>query len=296
MDEIIRTETIDEYNKMMGVETLNPFVSVIDFSKCEKRYFQRNSFGFYAIFLKDVMCGDMIYGKSTYDYQEGTLVFLAPNQVIGIKDNGQKFQPKGYALVFHPELIRGTQLAKNMKDYTFFSYKVNEALHISEQERKIVLDCLDKIKIELNHSIDKHSKTLICNNIDLLLSYCLRFYDRQFITRENVNKDLLSRFEEELDEYFNNNNAEKEGLPTVAYFASKMNLSNNYFGDLIKKETGKTAQEHIQNKIIDLAKEEILDNNKSISEIAYSLGFNYPGHFTRLFKNKVGVSPNEYRA
>ena len=295
MEDIININSIDQYNKQMGVETLHPLVSIIDFSKCQQCLHNRFKLGFYAMFLKDVMCGDIIYGKNYYDYQEGTLVFFAPNQIVGIKDNGQKFQPKGYALLFHPDIVRGTDLGKHLKDYTFFSYNVNEALHISEQERQTVIDCLNKINIELQHAIDKHTKTLICNNIDLLMNYCLRFYDRQFITRDNVNKDLLSRFEGCLNNYFSDNNALKNGLPSVAYFADKLNLSANYFGDLIKKETGQSAQEHIHTKLIELAKEEILDTNRSISEIAYSLGFQYPQHFTRLFKSKVGVSPNEYR-
>jgi AraC-like DNA-binding protein len=293
-DKIHYYNTIDEYNSDIGVETLHPLVSVIDFSKTKPILFHRNIFSFYTIWLKDVKCGDLTYGRSTYDYQEGTLVFLAPGQVIGVNST-TKVQPKGFGLLFHPDLIRGTSLGRNIKDYSFFSYDVREALHVSEQERSIVVECLGNISSELNHAIDKHSKSLIVNNIELLLNYCVRFYDRQFIIRENVNKDILTKFEHFLDDYFESSQPEDIGLPTVGYCADKMNLSANYFGDLVKKETGKSAQEFIQLKIIDVAKERIFDTSKSVSEIAYSLGFKYPQHFTRLFKRRVGVTPMEYR-
>lgn len=295
MEKIKRFDSINEYNDHFGIETLHPLVSVIDFSKSKQIKHSRNLFGFYAIFLKDVKCGDLIYGRSYYDYQEGTLVFLAPGQVIGVVDNGQKFKPKGMALLFHPDFIKGTTLGREIDNYTFFSYQVNEALHISEQERHIVLDCLAKIQIELSHSIDKHSRRLIVTNIELLLDYCTRFYERQFITRENVNADILTRFEGILNAFFQSDKPQLIGLPSVAYCADCMHLSANYFGDLIKKETGKTAQEHIQLKLLDIAKERIFDTQKTVAEIAYELGFKYPQHFTRFFKKHTGMAPLEYR-
>ena len=231
-----------------------------------------------------------------YDYQEGTLVFISPGQIVEVEDFGQNFQPKGYALVFHPDLIHGTSLGRHIQDYSFFGYQSNEALHLSERERKIVLDCFSKIEYELEHAIDKHSKRLIVSNIEMVLNYCVRFYDRQFITRDNVHKGILERFENLLNEYFQSEKPQTIGLPSVAYCASELNLSANYFGDLIKKETGKTAQEYIQSKVIDVAKEKIFDQSKSVSQIAYELGFKYPQHFTRLFKQRVGQSPNEYRS
>lgn len=203
--------------------------------------------------------------------------------------------PKGYALVFHPDLIHGTHLGKHIQDYTFFSYQSNEALHISERERRIVLDCFSKIGYELEHAIDRHSKNLIVDNIELFLNYCVRFYDRQFITRDNIHKGILERFENLLNEYFQSERTQTIGLPTVAYCAGELKLSASYFGDLIKRETGKSAQEYIQTKVIDVAKEKIFDHSKSVSEIAYELGFKYPQHFTRLFKQRVGQSPSEYR-
>lgn len=294
MEVVKRFETITEYNQFNNNETLHPQISVVDLSKAAPRSGSRMYFGFYTIFLKDVKCGDLIYGRHTYDYQEGTLVFMAPGQLAGI-NNKEVYQPKGHALVFHPDFLHGTSLAKRMYEYSFFGYQSNEALHLSERERKIILDSLAKIQFELEHAIDKHSKRLIISNIELFLDYCLRFYDRQFITRDLPNKSILERFEQLLDNYFDSDKLSSIGMPTVAYCANELNLSANYFGDLIKKETSKTAQEYIQMRVIDLAKEKMFDHDKSINEIAYELGFKYPNHFSRIFKQKVGVSPNEYR-
>lgn len=295
MNEIIRLNTVTEYNNRVGQETLHPLISIVDFSKTEPFYYFRMQLGFYAIFLKDLKCGDMIYGVSTYDYEEGTLIFVAPSQVYGFEDNSEKKQGKGKALLFHPDLIHGTSLGRNIKDYTFFSYEVNEALHLSTRERAIINDCLDKISYELEHAIDIHSKTLIVSYLELFLNYSKRFYDRQFITRSNVNKDILAKFEKVLDEYFSENMATEYGLPSVSYCADKLFLSPNYLGDLLKKETGKSAQEHIHFKLIDIAKGKIYEPGKSISEIAYELGFKHPQHFTRMFKKNTGLSPIEYR-
>lgn len=294
-EKIQNIESIAEYNNLLGLETLHPLVSVINLAEAQKMKHQRHTFGFYIIFLKEAKCGDIIYGRQYYDYQEGTVVCLAPGQVIGIEDNGETFQPRGWALCFHPDLIRGTSLGNHIKEYSYFTYEVNEALHLSQKEREIFVDCLHKIRHELEHSIDRLSRRLISTNIELLLDYCLRFYERQFITRETVNKDILVRFEALLNQYFDDNRAKTEGLPSVKWCASELCLSPNYFGDLIKKETGKTAHEHIQLKLIGIAKERIHNLSYSISQISYDLGFQYPQHFTRLFKKIVGVTPNEYR-
>ncbi|WP_320053552.1 helix-turn-helix transcriptional regulator [uncultured Acetobacteroides sp.] len=294
MDDILKLDNISQYNSMRGVETLHPLVSVVDMSKANPTKSLRINFGFYCVFLKDVKCGELKYGCNYYDYQEGTLVFVAPGQVVGINSN-DIVEPKGWALLFHPDLIRGTSLGHNIKNYSFFSYEVNEALHLSEKERQIIIDCLLKIDYELRQSIDTHSKTLIANNIELLLNYCMRFYDRQFITRSNVNKDILQKFENLLNEYFSSEIPQRLGLPTVKYCAEKIHLSANYFGDLIKKETGKSAQEYIQLKLIDIAKERVFDTSKSIGEIAYELGFKHSQHFSRMFKNETGYTPNQYR-
>ncbi|MFN0255583.1 helix-turn-helix domain-containing protein [Pedobacter ureilyticus] len=294
MDQILKFETISQYNAFNKNETLHPLVNVIDLAKAGRKKNGRVSFGFYVVYFKEVKCGDMRYGCHNYDYDEGTLVFLAPGQIVGFENN-EYYEPKGYALVFHPDLIKGTNLGRHIDHYNFFSYEVHEALHLSEGERKVILDCFSKIDYELQHAIDQHSKTLIVNNIELFLNYCMRFYDRQFITRDTVNKGLVERFETLLNDYFNSNKPQHIGLPSVAYCASQLHLSANYFGDLIKKETGKTAQEYIQLKVMDVAKEKIFDTSKSLSEIAYELGFKYPQHFSRSFKQHVGYSPNEYR-
>jgi AraC-like DNA-binding protein len=295
MEQLQRFDTVSQYNDFNNHETLHPLVSVIDFSKTKPRHLMRSWFGFYAIFLKDVKCGDLFYGKNTYDYQEGTLVFIGPGQVAGTGDTRELHQPKGYALVFHADLLRGTSLGQHIHDYSFFSYQVSEALHISERERQTVLDCLAKITAELGQSIDKHSKRLIVSNIELFLNYCTRFYDRQFITRDYVHHGILERFEHLLNDYFLSDKPQTIGLPSVGHFAGELHLSPNYFGDLIKKETGRSAQEYIQSKLIEIAKERVFDTTRSVSQIAYDLGFKYPQHFSRLFKQRVGYTPNEYR-
>lgn len=295
MSNIVKFDTISQYNAFNNHETLHPLVSVIDLFKADPRQHERMNFGFYTIFLKEIKCGDLRYGCNYYDYEEGTLVFIGPGQVIGIEAKGEFYQPQGFALVFHPDLIRGTSLGSSIDDYTFFSYDVHEALHLSESERNIIYDCMSKIRFELERPIDKHSKTLIVSNIELFLNYCTRFYDRQFITRDTVHKGVLERFENLLGDYFRSEKAKTLGLPSVSYCADQLNLSANYFGDLIKKDTGKSAQEYIQLKVMDVAKEKIFQPGKSVSEIAYELGFKYPQHFSRAFKQHVGRSPNEYR-
>lgn len=295
MNDTLNLESISQYNEMMKHQTLHPLVSVLDFSTAPEQQKVSMNFGFYAVFMKAAKSGDITYGRNRYDYQEGTMVFIAPGQIASFEKNGGSFQPSGFGLVFHPDLIRGTSLGRNMKDYSFFSYNAREALHLSEKERGVVRECFDNIKQELQQNIDKHSRRLIVSNIELLLNYCIRFYDRQFITRECVNKDILVRFENLIDDYFHSDKPKQLGVPAVQYCAGQLKLSANYFGDLIKKETGKSAQEYIQLKLIDLAKERICDISKTISEVAYELGFQYPQHFTRMFKKQVGVSPNEYR-
>lgn len=300
MSKIYRFDTVSEYNALNNHETFHPLVNMIDFSKAKPRSWDGHGtvkiiYGMYCVFLKDVKCGDIKYGRNYYDYQEGTLVFVAPNQVTEIETDGKTYQPKGYALVFHPDFIHGTGLGKNMHDYGFFGYQSNEALHLSERERKIVLDCFSKIQYEIEHAIDKHSKRLIVSNIELFFDYCVRFYDRQFITRDKANRGIIEKFEVLLQDYFKSDKPQTIGLPAVAYCAAQLHLSAGYFGDLIKKETGKTAQDYIQAKMIDVAKERIFDQNKSVSEIAYEMGFKYPQHFTRLFKQRVGITPNEFR-
>jgi len=298
MKDILRLESVSDYNNLVGVETLHPLVSVIDLSKTINydRPHSHFNFGVYAVFLKELVCGELRYGRGIYDYQEGTLVFIAPGQVVQITRRNPGESGKGWVLLFHPDLIHGTALGKAISNYSFFSYETNEALHVSERERRIVMECFAKIAYEIEERIDQHSKKLIVSNIQLFLDYCTRFYDRQFITRENLNKGVVEKFEMLLDYYYKSEQLKIIGIPTVGYIADKLNLSANYFGDLVKKETGKSALEYIHLKIINIAKDKILDPGKSISEIAYELGFRYPQHFTRMFKKKTGMSPAEFRS
>ena len=299
MKEIIDMKTVSDYGLRVGHAAQHPLISFINLSDHQYQPGARAltlRFNFYAIFLKKGTDCVLKYGRKNYDYQEGTLIFMAPGQVVDIRDDGKEYQPSGLVLLFHPDLLRGTPLASEMPNYSFFSYEVNEALHLSEKEESIIKDCFSKIDFELSQGIDKHSKKLLVSNVELLLNYCARFYDRQFITRADVEHDnIIHKFESLIHTYFAEGMAEKEGLPTVSLFADNMHLSPNYFGDLIKKQTGKTAQDHIQDKIIDIAKNKIFDPGKSVSQIAYELGFKYPQHFTRLFKKKTGHSPNTYR-
>ena len=272
MEEVIKLNAVDQYNKMFGLETLHPLVSVVDLSEATgyPRHFTLN-YGVYALFLKNTKCGDIRYGKQYYDYQEGTVTSFAPGQVTEV-NMLEGMQPSASGLLFHPDLIKGTSLGQGIKQYSFFSYSSTEALHLSEDEKEIFLDCLKKIKMEIQRPIDKHSKGLIARNIDILM-----------------------KFEALIDDYFQSDKPQTEGLPSVKYFADKVFLSSNYFGDLVKKETGKTAQEYIQNKIIDLAKEMIIGSGKTVSQIAYELGYQYSQHFNRVFKKNVGYTPSEYR-
>lgn len=279
----------------MGVETLHPLVGMIDFSTVKPIRHTRKLYGFYAVFLKDV-CGEIKYGRSHYDYQDGTMLFVAPGQAMGVVDDSEFFQPTGHLLMFHPDLLHGTPLGKIMKEYTFFSYESNEALHLSEQELTVIMNSFNQICSELKHPIDKHSKALLVDNIKLLLDYCTRFYDRQFITRETVNKDVLVRFEKLLNEYFSSDKPERNGVPTVQYCADELNLSANYLGDLIRKEIGTTALKIIHAKVMEEAKYLISTTDRNISEIAYGLGFQYSQHFARFFKQNTGCTPNEYRS
>lgn len=295
MNDQLTFDTIKAYNDFNNHPTLHPLVSVLDFSKADPRHGYKMSFGIYTIILKEVECGDLAYGKHNYDYQEGTLVFFGPGQVVDVSNKTNVYQPVGRGLTFHPDLLIGTPLAKQIDEYGFFSYNLSEALHLSPEEQQTILDLMSKIDRELKRPVDKHSKKLIASNIGLFLDYCERFYDRQFITRENVNQGILSRFEQLLNGYFKSEKPYSMGLPSVGYFADELHLSANYFGDLIKKETGKSAQEYIQTKLIEIAKDKIFDTEKSVKEIAFELGFKYPQHFNRLFKQKVGVTPKEYR-
>ncbi|MEQ9442958.1 MAG: helix-turn-helix domain-containing protein [Cyclobacteriaceae bacterium] len=287
--------SISDLHSLLGYEKpKHPLITLVDLTKIPQQETKNKvsaSFEFYAIMCKR-FDGVLHYGRGSYDFKEGSLLFTAPNQLISTSSDLQISE--GWALYFHPDLIYATDLGRKIHTYSFFNYDTNEALHISEEEKQIVNDCIQKIEREYSQNIDKHSQDLIVSNLELLLNYCNRFYDRQFYTRTKVNSDVVAKFENLLSEYFSQNLVEK-GVPTVSYFASKLNISSNYLSDLLNRFTGKTTQEHIHLQIVEKAKLELWNSEKSISEIAYELGFEYPSHFTKIFKTKTGKSPSKFR-
>jgi AraC-like DNA-binding protein len=295
-DKYIEIESIADMHRLVQyAPPRHPLISVIDHSdfyakrpKIDAYY----RFGFYTISCKK-FDGLLKYGKGSYDYTEGSLMFTAPGQVLA---PGPKVTvEEGWALFIHPDLLHATALGKKIHQYSFFNYEVNEALHISEEEKVTIWDCVAKIEKEYAQNIDKHTQGLIVSNIELLLNYCDRFYDRQFYTRAKVNGDVVQQFEKLLHDYFAQPDLINIGLPSVKYFAEQLNLSPNYLSDLLSKFTGKSTQEHIHLQLIDKAKTLLWGTNDTISQIAYGLGFEHPSHFTKIFKTKTGKSPSEYR-
>lgn len=291
---LLNITTVTEYNNLLGVETLHPSVSVIDLSTTRPVKCIRCTINFYAVFLKGKEGNSPLYGQHC-DCSPITVVCLAPGQSVDVELTAKDFREQGWALCFSPELVQAPPFRRDIREYSYFSHETNRRLLLSEQERTLFINCPDKIRHELAHIMDRFSKRLIVTNIELLLDYCLRFYERQFVAKKNVGHDILTRFELLLDDYFTTEKPLQNGLPTVTYCATKLFLSPNYFGSLVKKETGKSAREYIQFKVTGIAKERILHPDKTISQIAYELGFQYPQHFTRLFKKVVGQSPYAYR-
>jgi len=295
MEDIIKLESIPQYCELFGFESHHPLVEIVECSEPEKLQRYTINWGFYALYLKDTATCTITYGKTKYDHGDQTVLCFSPGQTTEV-ENSEYGIPKFVALLFHPDFILRTPLAQKIKKYSYFSYEANEALHLSKDERIMIYDCLMRIKAEIQHPIDKFSKDLIVSNIEILLDYCLRFYTRQFIMREDLNTDTLAQFEKLLDDYISSGKAADLGFPNVKYFADRVFLSPNYLGDMVKAETGKTAQEYIQMKIAAEAKVRLLDGISTISEVAYSLGFQQPQHFNRFFKREVGCTPKEFRA
>ncbi len=300
MEDIYRIKTITELTTFMkGEKPRHPLVTFIDFGnkniETTKEKIKIVS-EYYSVYLKGNTCTHLNYGKQIYDFEEGTVVCIAANQMCEVEPNTDNDEPlTGWGLFFHPDLILGTTLGNQMKNYTYFTYESNEALHLSDKEKAIITEIVEKIDYELNQNIDKHTNQLIVSSIELLLNYLLRFYDRQFITRTKFNQDTLIRLENLLNDYFNSSKIELNGLPSVKECAKNLNLSPNYLSDLLKKETGKNTQEHIHLKLIEESKNLLLSSNKSISEIAYSFGYSSPQYFSKVFKKHTNLSPTEFR-
>lgn len=276
----------------------HPLVAVVNFTEVNEQVDDETlvSGNYYCLLYKKYNGNHVRYGRKVVDFNHGSLICLAPNQVLELERDISGYTGKeGWAVFFHPDLIRNTSLNDKMKDYTFFSYEVSEALHMSEKEKQIFFECVRKLDSELQENIDVHSQAIIVSNIELLLNYCSRFYGRQFITRKSINNSVVAQVEKILVDYFVEGKIKEQGLPTVKNLADKVNLSPGYLSDLLKKETGKNAQDYIHFHLIEEAKNVLLNTDKSVGEVAYLLGFEYPQYFNRLFKKKTGLTPNEYR-
>lgn len=291
--------TISEVHDGLGLEKpTHPLISIskqneLDFSAFTEGTKVRTEV--YQIWLKDGGACRLGYGRNTYDFQEGTLGFSKPGQVLTSYSTANHNEVDGFLVLFHPDLIRGSHLAETIESYSFFNYEVSEALHVSDQERATLEEIILIMCNEIKNSIDKHSQHIIVSNLELLLGYCHRYYDRQFIVRSNINKDLISSFERVLLNYYNEGKQLDKGVPSVSYCASQLNLSPNYLSDLLKKETGLPGQSHIQEFIINKAKNKLLATNDPLKSIAYELGFDYSQHFSNMFRKKTGMTPSEFR-
>lgn len=299
MAEFLNLKSISQLHQMIGYDKpKHPLITVIDYANIRNNpahYNVKIVSDFYAISMKSPAPTSIQYGRQYYDFAEGTMIYMGPGQVFSVQEFDDQIQYEGWGLYFHPDLIVNSSLGKKIKDYTFFSYTTNEALHLSEDEKNTLSNLVYNIQKEYSGNIDRYTQDLIINAIELLLNYSQRFYSRQFITRKKPNADLMTQFERLLNNYFQSTQLAEKGQPSVDYFANQLNLSAGYLSDLLKKETGKTTKEHIQIQVIEQAKYQLLNSNQTVSEIAYSLGFEYPQYFNRLFKSKTGMTPLEYR-
>ncbi len=299
MSEIIHLQSIADLHKLFNLgNSQHPLVTVLDFSKVKENLVKNTkiTMDFYSIMFKNYCKNDFKYGRKSIDFQDGNLICIAPNQIIEIDNEIEDREDKmGWGLFFHPDLIRSTSLNDHLKNYRFFDYDISEALHLSDKEKNVLFECIQKIQIELQENIDVYSQYIIVSTIELLLNYCSRFYGRQMITRSQTNKTIIAQIEIILAGYFSNAKIKDRGLPSVKFLSDNVHLSPSYLSDLLRKETGKNAQEHIHFYLIDEAKNLLLNSEKNVSEIAYDLGFEYPQYFNKLFKKKTGKTPMEYR-
>lgn len=294
MNKLLKVKNVSDYSGYLGHKDTHPLISVIDYSAVSPVRHCLCNYSVFGLFLRDDVAVDLTYGFGKYDYSEGTLICVAPGQIGGKEENGELVDIKGWALLFHPDLLHGTHLEQTIKEYSFFDYRINEALHMSDEEHETFVSLLLQIRNEIeNNKRDDFQNTIIIAYLEVLLNYCRRFYNRQFLTRKLENTDLLKKFESLLREYFDDGKQLSLGIPTVQYCADKLCVSANYFGDLIKKSTGETASSYIRSYIIQQAKN-LLSSGESITQVAYGLGFEYPQHFSRVFKKFTGITPKEY--
>jgi AraC-like DNA-binding protein len=298
MADFFHIKSIAEVHHLFGLEKpLHPLITIIrEWPKIDFDFGNtKMTSDFYLLGMKGNVRGAFKYGRNSYDYEEGTLAFIAPNQVTTFDSQDAALDNNGWNILFHPDLIRKSELGKTIKSYSFFDYDINEALHISEKEKQILSELVHRIEIELQQNIDKHSQELIIVNLESIMKYCHRYYDRQFYTRTNLNKDFIVRFEKFLEVYFASDELKNKGLPTITQCGKALNMSGSYLSDLLKMETGRSAKDHIHSYIIEKAKMLLLSTDSKVSNVAYDLGFEYAQHFSKLFKSKTGTSPSAYR-
>ena len=294
MSKILKVSNVGDYIRYVGEQEQHPLVGIIDYAALSPVRHSLNNYGVYGVFMHEHLSVDLTYGCGKYDYRNGgTVICVAPGQIGGKEDNGERIDLDGWALLFHPDFLHGTSLEKEIRSFSFFDYNVNEALHTSSEEFEILASFMRRIKQELEGNRDGMQGAIIVDYISLLLNYCKRFYERQFLTRKIANADALQRFHAVLEAYYAQENPFQSGLPTVAYCADQLCMSAGYLGDLVRRHTGDTAINYIHRFILQKAKS-LLSAGKTITEVAYDLGFAYPQHLSRLFKKKEGLSPSEY--
>ena len=289
----MKVKNVNDYGKYVGCAEQHPLVCVIDYAAVSPVHSSLNDYSVYGIFFHDEAELELAYGRGRYDYKQGTVICVAPGQIGGKEDDGREIELTGWALLFHPDLLHGFPLEKNIKDYSFFDYRINEALHMTYEEQEILVSLMRQIQTELSGKHDELQNAIIVGYIELVLNFCRRFYNRQFMTRKIENSDILVRFDRLLRDYFEDKLQLTLGMPTVQYCADKLCMSPNYFGDVIKKTTGDTASNHIRRFVIQMAKNG-LAAGETVSQVSDRLGFEYPQHFCRMFKKQEGIPPSEY--
>lgn len=294
MNKILKVRNVNDYARYLGCPEQHPLVCVIDYAEVSPIRHSLNNYSVYGLFLRDDVEVELDYGCGKYDYNKGTLLCVAPGQVGGKEDNGERVAIAGWVLLFHPDLLHGTPLERRIRDYSFFDYRVNEALHMTDEEHDILVSLFRQIREELDKKPDGLQNAILISYIELTLNFCQRFYNRQFVTRKIENSDVLVRFDHLLRDYFEGKLQLSLGLPTVQYCADKLCMSSNYFGDVIKKTTGDTASNHIRRFVVQLAKN-YLAAGATVSQASDRLGFEYPQHFCRMFRKQEGITPSEYR-